>query len=236
MRDSVLHTISRYSTTEIPDFFHREDWVAAVLFLLFLLIVIAQLSSRNLIVGSFTDLMKHPGKKDSTIKNTFADYLSRNLLILISISVFSLIICTGLTQQPSVEFDQYFRIWAATLGFVLLKYISMRLVGYIFLGQEKTRVGINTYFSILSVAGLLLYPVIGLKIYFLNGAHSSVFDTISLIISTLIILLIAVKIFQIFYHKMLDIFYIMLYLCTLEFIPLTIMFQVYNLFIRDFNF
>jgi len=35
---------------------------------------------------------------------------------------------------------------------------------------------------------------------------------------------------------MLDIFYIMLYLCTLEFIPLTIMFQVYNLFIRDFNF
>ena len=83
----------------------------------------------------------------------------------------------------------------ATLGFVLLKYISMRLVGYIFLGQEKTRVGINTYFSILSVAGLLLYPVIGLKIYFLNGAHSSVFDTISLIISTLIILLIAVKIF-----------------------------------------
>lgn len=235
MSDSVLHHIVRYSGTVIPDYFHREDWVAAVLFLLFLFIVVAHASSRYSILSGFAELLKHPRKKDITMKTTFVDYLSRNVLILTANSVISLIIYTSMTAKSTVAFNEYITIWTVTLVYITLKYFSMRLVGYIFLSPEKTRIGTATYFSILISTGLILYPLIVLKIYLFSGSYASIFDTIILIISILIFILTTIKIFQIFYIKILDFFYIMLYLCTLEILPLTGMFQAYKILIQDFN-
>ncbi len=236
MGDSVLHSIVRYTATRIPDFFHREDWVAALLFLLFIFMVISHNNSRNILVLGITDLTKHPQKKDITMRITFGESLSRIILLLTSNSVISLVIYTSLTLKSSIEFNEYLTTWIITLGFIMLKYLSMRLVGYIFLGPEITRIGISTYYSILIVTGLLFYPLVVLKIYLANGEYASTFDTIILIISILTITTTTIKIFQIFYHKILDIFYILLYLCTLEILPIAVMFLVYNLFIRDFNF
>lgn len=236
MGDPALHSIVRYTATRIPDFSHREDWVAALLFILFLFIVISNTSSRNIIIAGFTDLARHPRKKDITLRVTFSESLSRIVLILISNSVLSLVIYTSLTLKSSIELNEYLNTWLISFGFIILKYLSMRLVGYLFLTPEITRIGISTYYSIIIVTGLVFYPLIVLKIYLVNGEYASFFDTMMFIISVLVILSTTIKIFQIFYHKILDVFYIILYLCTLEILPIAVMLQVYNLFIRDFNF
>jgi hypothetical protein len=236
MQDTAIHTIIRYSGKVIPDYFHREDWVAGVLYILFLLIVIAYGSSRQLFIKRFTDLFKSPLKKEFHSKTTFSDYVSYSSLILIVTTVISLIAATSLTRKPGISFIDFSSIWLITLLFLLFKYLSIRLLGYIFLSPEITRLGIRVYFNILIVSGLIFYPLIVLKIYSINGFYTSVFDTAILVIALITILLATIKIFQIFYQKILDIVYIMLYLCTLEFLPLSGMFQLYNIFIRNFNF
>ncbi|OJX91310.1 MAG: hypothetical protein BGP01_12930 [Paludibacter sp. 47-17] len=236
MQDTAIHTIIRFSGKGIPDYFHREDWVAAVLYLLFMLLVVACVSSRQLFFKRFTDLFKSPLKKEFHSKTTFSDYVSYLSLMLITITVISLIACTSLTRKPGIDFSEFSSIWLITLGFIVLKYLSMRLLGYIFLTPEKTRLGIRVYFNMLAVSGLIFYPLLVLKIYSINSFYASIIDTGMLCIALIIIALTTMKIFQIFYQKIFDIVYIMLYLCTLEFLPLSGIFQVYNIFIRNFNF
>ena len=235
MMDTISKSIHRYSGTTLPDYFHREDWVAATLFILFFIIVLAHASSGQSILSGCKDLFKTPKRNELSQKITLTDYLARLLMITTANFVISLLIYTGLTNKSTISPQLFLQISANTLAFFFLKFLSMKFIGFVFLTPDKTRIGITSYFNIIILTGIILYPLLVLKIYLLSGAYSSFFDLAIIVIALIAIVLTTVKIFQLFYIKILDFFYIMLYLCSLEILPFTGMFQVYTIFIRDFN-
>lgn len=227
---------SPFSGIELPGSFQNEDWVAGVLFVLFLFSVFAFASSRQFIVVGIVDLFKRQSDNYLMRKLTYTDFFSRILLLINTIGVFSLFIYSGLSQNVNASVKLYAELTAITAVFILFKYLSIHLIGFIFLTREQTRLAILNYFRVFMLSGLLLYPVLVLKIYFLNGIAANIFNILAITIVGLVFIFISVKIFQIFYLKILDFFYILLYLCTLEILPYSGLFQVYELLIRNLNF
>jgi hypothetical protein len=225
-----------FSGIELPGSFQNEDWVAAVLFILFLFGVFAFASSRQFILAGIVDLFKRQNDNYLSRKLTYSDFFSRILLLLNTIGVFSLFVYSGMSPTTDASVKLYVELTTITAGFLVLKYLSIQFVGFIFLTREQTRQSVLIYFRLLILSGLLLYPVLVLKIYFLNGMASNVFNILAVTIVGLLFIFVTIKIFQIFYLKILDFFYILLYLCTLEILPFTGLFQVYELLIRNLNF
>lgn len=236
MNDTLSQFYIRFSGKELPVVLYREDWVAALLFGLFIVIIFARLSSGQFFSSVIPSIFKRQQRKEIIFRNTFGDYISGFLYLLTTLLIIGLYIYTCIMENHPLSFGNYLITVALTGAFLLFKYLSIQLVGYIFLNHEKTHIALSTYFSIINISGLLLFPVLVLKIYFINGTFSPFFDSLALILAILTFLLLTIKIFQFFYNKKLDFVYILLYLCTLEIIPLSGMFQLYKLLIRDVNF
>jgi hypothetical protein len=236
MTDTLIHTANYYQGESLPRFFHGESWIAACLLTIFFIMVVAHANSRHLVPGALRQLFKPTGRIESYMKSTFRDFISRILFIISSTLIISLTIFTQLADNANISLNAFLIISAATLCYFILKYILIRLLGYIFTTKEKTHLCTSTLYNLMMLAGIVFLPVLTITIYFLNGMAESLLKILLLIIFILWQLILTLKIFQFFYKKILDFVYILLYLCTLEIIPIAIMLQVYNLFIRDFNF
>jgi hypothetical protein len=101
------------------------------------------------------------------------------------------------------------------------------VLGYVFLDQATSKMAKESYFNVFSFLGLLLFPLMIIQIY-IPYNFNGVIEIISLITCVIAYILIAFKLFQIFFHKIIASFYILLYLCTLEFLPLFALYQVYK--------
>lgn len=225
-----------FTGIELPGSFQNEDWVAGVLFVLFVFSVIAFASSRQYVMAGVVDLFKRQSDINLSRKLTYSDFFARLLLLINAIGVCSLFAYSGMSPNVNASVQLYTELTTITAAYFLLKYLSIHLVGFIFLSREQTRLAILLYFRLFMLAGLFLYPILVLKIYFLNGMAEEVFNILAITVVGLQFIFVTIKIFQIFYLKILDFFYILLYLCTLEILPFTGLFQVYELLIRKLNF
>jgi hypothetical protein len=75
--------------------------------------------------------------------------------------------------------------------------------------------------------GILLFPLLIISIY---GAPWLVIGAqiASLVVCLALAVLTFFKLFQIFYSKLFDFFYILLYLCTLEILPILALIRLYQ--------
>jgi hypothetical protein len=233
MTDSAIHTILLYAGNTLPGYFHREDWVAATLFVLFVFILVAYAISSHFINSSISGLFTSPKKTVLAHKLTIADSTARFLLLINAISVYSLYIYTVFSENSTNTLRVFIELAAVTFAFYTLKYLGMVLMGYVFASKEKTRLGITNYFRMFMLGGLVLYPLLVLRIYLSGSQFVLILDILAFSATLFLLGLISVKIFQIFYTKYLASFYILLYLCTLEFLPYIGIIQVYYLLIRD---
>lgn len=128
--------------------------------------------------------------------------------------------------------------WTALtiLGFILLgamlvlglKWLVFRLLEYVFFYSDKQASEFRSaYFSIVFGLGLCLLPLVTAQ-SFVAGNLSSLFAVISLILCVLFVFLILYKIIQLFWNWRDSIFYILLYLCTLEIFPILVGLQVFK--------
>jgi hypothetical protein len=236
MSDTLTYLNGSFAGKTLPYSFLNEDWVAATLFVLFILNTIAISSSHSFIFSGIRELFKRPTDNALSRKITFTELISRFLLLVNAISVLSLLIYTILSEGTTISFQLFLELSLVTTAFILLKYLILVLVAYVFVPRDLMRKSILSYFRIFMLAGLILYPVVVLKIYLLNGTADHFFNILAVVTIALLFILIAIKLFQIFYIKVLDFFYILLYLCTLEILPYAGLFQVYELLIRNLNF
>lgn len=212
-----------------PSLPQTEDWVFLTLFALFLILV----SSISRSAGLFTDTIKNffQVKERTSIfsKATVNDFRFRFFIILFSICVLSLYAYNTI-HAPSSPFllKEYGVFLAATLLFFGIKSILFDILGYVFLDKATLKMSKETYFNIVAFLGVLLYPFLVLGIY-LSSDFEPLIELICLILCISAYLLLIIKLFQIFFQKIVASFYILLYLCTLEFLPLIALYQVYKL-------
>lgn len=233
--DTVLTTATiRYDGNPIPSTTITENWVFGVVFILFVLMIIAVNRSYNWIVEAFRNLSKVRNRSSIFSKTTAEEYQSKFLLTIFSTGVISQYLYLHLYTGNALSLKVFMLFFMAGLIFLFIKNLLINLVAYVFLEPELLKIAKENYFNIISFLGVLLYPLLILRLYINTDVDVKIFDSIALILSLSALLFMTIKLFRIFLHKILDFFHLMLYLCTLEILPLIGMFQAYKLIIKEF--
>lgn len=226
---SIVHVPHGFLGIPLPSLPQTENWVFSILIFLFFIFVFSISRSSGLILETVKTFFQLKERSSIFSKTTFNDFRFKFFLILFSIGVLSLyayLIIHGSTSEFSIKEYGYFLV--VTSLFFGIKSLLLDLLGYVFLDPKSLKMAKTSYFNILSFLGIVLFPFLILHIY-MPGSLSYLIEIISLIICLIAFILIIIKLFQIFLHKTLASFYILLYLCTLEFLPLIALYRVYYL-------
>lgn len=214
-----------------PSLPHNEDWVFGTLLVLFFLLVFSLMSSAGFVSETLSSFFQVKDRTSIFSKTTINDFKIRFFLSLFSIGVFSLYAHYALfVPDTEFSFNTFLLVLAATLLFFGLKSLLFELIGYVFFDNKSLRMGKESYYNIISILGIFLFPLLILHIYAPDNLHYAV-GIVSVIVCISGVILVIFKVFQIFFHKIVASFYILLYLCTLEFLPLIALYLVYKLII-----
>ena len=219
---------SGHPGTPHPSLPGTEYWVFPILVLLFFLFAFSIARSGSLITETIKNFFQVKERSSIFSKATVNDFQIRIFLIVFSVGVVSLYAYLQL-HRPDSDFSLliYSYTLIITAIFVVLKSFMFDVLGYVFLDQATSKMAKEGYFNVFSFLGLLLFPLMIIQIY-IPYNFNGVIEVISLITCIITYILITFKLFQIFFHKIIASFYILLYLCTLEFLPLFALYQVYK--------
>lgn len=206
-----------------------ESWVFIILVLLFLLLVIGIIRS----AGEFFQNIKIFSQKKepvNIIQTETVNFAQFQIIITIfTISVFTLTVYeVFFISSSGFHLKTFGLLSGITAGYYLLKRILINMIGYTFFKKKITNIYNKMYFNLMNVLAVVLFPVLVLFTYQPGSWHQPLLISMAGLTGIFYIFLI-VKLFQVFYSRILDLFYIFLYLCTLEIIPLLLLFWAYNL-------
>jgi len=208
-----------------------ENWVFIALVSLFVLLIISIVSNPVWIRESVRTFFQVNERSSYYLKNNSSQFQTRISLLIFNAGVFSMYsLLLYFKPESGFHISEFLIFYAVTMVFLIFKEGIGRTLAFVFLDKTSFRLMHESYFNILSYLGITLFPVMTLQIYFPDNLKVYA-ATAGLILCILAAILIIIKLFQIFFHKSISFFYIMLYLCTLEILPLIILFEVYRLLI-----
>ncbi|MEI6751608.1 MAG: DUF4271 domain-containing protein [Paludibacter sp.] len=214
-----------------PSMPQTESWVFIILILLFFLFVYSISQSMGLISDTIKTFFHVKDRSSIFSKATVNDSRFRFFLIIFSIgslSLYAYLILHNPMQPFSLK--EFCLFLFSTSIFFGIKSLLFDLIGYVFINTGNLKIAKGAYFNIISFWGVCLFPILFLQIYIPDN-FIGITQLLSLIVSISAGILIIIKLFQIFFQKILASFYILLYLCTLEILPLIILFKVYKLIV-----
>ncbi|MBO7067960.1 MAG: DUF4271 domain-containing protein [Bacteroidaceae bacterium] len=127
---------------------------------------------------------------------------------------------TGQTP-PYLFIALYIGIW---ILYFVFKNLFYYFVDWIFFDKSKRENWQKSYFFLLAIETLLFFPVIISTIYLNLPTHTPLW--IVLTIGLLVKILLLYKTFQIFFPKIYGTLHLIVYFCTLEIMPLLVIFKV----------
>ena len=216
---------------QIPSFPTNESWVfGAILFFIVLLLLSLKKSG-----GNFTKAIKTLFRKKNS-SNTFLGnsvnnfeykfYFTYFIIGVVSLYVYESLFGGGRTFNVR----SFALVFGINLAFYITKILQIEFVGNVFFNKRQIKSFKDDYFNLICLFAVSLFPFLILRTYnYFNWVLP--FDLIAIILLLFFYILLFIKIIQIFFSKTLDTFYIFLYLCTLEILPIFILFRVYNLIV-----
>jgi hypothetical protein len=212
-----------------PSLPQNESWVFIALFFLFAFLVFSVTRSSGLITDSIKTFFQVKERSSIFSKASVTDSRFRVFLIVFAVFVISLFAYLNFFQiKSSFSVIKYLEFVLVTSGFIGFKILSFELMDYVFLDNKSARLAKESYFNVLSFLGMLLFPILVSQIYVSVG-FVKISNDFGLFAIILAYTLIIIKLFQIFFHKIVAFFYILLYLCTLEILPFFILYRAYQL-------
>ncbi len=207
----------------------NEPWVFLAILILLLILTYSFVSSSGWLKESVNSIFRVKERSSIFNKTTVRDFESQFFLIIFSTGVISLLVYIFF-QQNFTEFSliRFTKYLALTSAFIIFKYICIQITGFVFSNPQKLKIARESYFNIYIYTGILLFPVLIFKIY----STQTPVQFINIIIFAIIILacfVLIIKLFQIFFENIVDSFYLLLYLCTLEILPFFLLFKGYSL-------
>lgn len=212
------------------DILYNQDWSLLVVFCSFLVFIfIKLLFNKHLLsitqsVFSFNLSSKLFKDRNLLLLRT---NLFLNLIFFINIGVF---ITESLFIYNSKIFIYHpFFIFLMITGFILIMYsfknIFLRITGYVFNNQEVFKDYSEYVFLMNKNIGLYLFPFI-ITIPYVSKNTSTTLIIIGLSIIVFFILLRILRGLQLIIQKNTSLFYLILYLCILEFLPIACILKV----------
>ncbi|MFW5721310.1 MAG: DUF4271 domain-containing protein [Bacteroidota bacterium] len=166
---------------------------------------------------NFSMLEKETGLMDQWIYF----FLYFNYLNVMAVFLYKTFFDTGLTNMSPSKHTLVvlFYFWAALALFIIIKYWIMKLVAWIFNTSEETRIYFRNIIITNQFTGILILPFV--TVYIVNPLN-----TILWIIWGIILLISVYKVLRGatmgLYHSRFSLYYLILYLCAFEIIPLVL--------------
>jgi len=230
---SVLHTtfegFDGIPHSSLPQ---AENWVFCVLLGLFFLLIIAIRLYPSLISEHIRSIFRVKERSSIFSNPEGSDSRLRILYIVFAFCVISLYAYFILFESEYSDFTllHYSHFFIATTVFFFIKYLFILLLNFIFFDTKTMKIAVKNYFDIIIFFSLALFILLILNIY-CSPPLAEIVQIVSIIICLTTVILIALKLFQLFFSKLLDAFYILLYLCTLEILPILALFQAYKMLV-----
>lgn len=229
--DSIKAIPTGFPGIPHPSLPQTESWVFIALLVLFFLIIYTISSSAGLIGETIKSFFQVKERSSIFSKASVNDFRLRFLLVIFSIGVLSLYVYLIIFKQPNpFSLKTYGYLLVLTGLFFGLKSIIFEVIGYVFFSPSVLKMAKDSYFNIVAILGVMLFPLLILQIYIPVNLYR-IIEIISLGMCLGACILVIIKLFQIFFHKIVASFYILLYLCTLEILPLIILYRVYKLIV-----
>ena len=209
-----------------PSFAESESWVFGTILFLFLMMVVSFLRSSGWFYESVRIFFQVKDRSSIFSKTTINDFQSRFILILFSVGVLSLYgYILLIPSGKPFEITQYALVLGVTLLFYIFKFLSIEVLGYVFLEKQSLKIARESYFNLLIYLGIVLFPLLIFQIYFPLWLNDYTVY-ISLVVCVLLFVFLIFKLFQIFFQKAVTSFYLLLYLCTLEILPVFLIYSI----------
>lgn len=211
---------------------HSEQWVFMAIMLLFFLLVAATMLSPHWMSHHFQKLTRISNRTDFIFNTTIRDFQSSVLLTVFSIGVVTLFFYLRFHENEMFSVHRFISLSGILLAYLLLKLLMVRFLGFVFFLTNEIQQIKHHVLAVFYFMGLLLFPITVVYLYWLPPIPIKILDFIVLMVVGVGITRYTVLLFQFFYKKILDFLYIMLYLCTLEILPLIGLFQAFRIIIK----
>ncbi len=227
--DSIaLHAFKGYDGAIAIGAPSDQNWVFLVLLFMFGVFVVSFLRAISSPLNIFTTYFNSKDRGSIFHKTSIDNIEQKFYFFVLSVTSISLFSYLAFHQQgKAFSFFVYVQFVVVVLLFFLIKYIFTKLITYIFLDNGIVKSLLDNYLNVVSFVSILFYPIMLFQLY-AKDVSSELIPVSGLIIMALGLILLAVKLIQIFLHKLVDSLYLLLYLCTLEILPVIIVIQVFR--------
>lgn len=189
-----------------------SSWFGGLILLILIAFVLSVSAHRKQYTLYVRNLLNRQGRVMNYEQESMSAW-ANVLLWFVVISGFALLV-TAL--MPTLNF--FIMLGCIALYFVF-KWLLIRFIGYVFGLREVSKAFSTDYFVIIALLGLVLVPVAYGMIYMPRVSDISWMIMLS-IIGGIVFVTLFIKLLQIFYAGIGSLFYIFLYLCTSEILPL----------------
>jgi hypothetical protein len=212
-----------------PSNYHSTDWFTYIVFFSLLLFIIAKRTSEKYIPLLFRSITNF-SLSSKLFREQNISFMQGSAimeifyLLVLGLFGFQVLKYFGLSL-PFTGFISFFLILGMLIFFFLVKLLLYRLLGFL----SETLPDTNEYLFNMKnhnkVLGILLFPVVGFSAWY-PTYNPRLFMITGLALIMVFYLIYLVRGMQILLKKHYSIFYLFLYLCTLEILPLLLLIRI----------
>ena len=209
----------------------NPGWISVLIVLCFFLFAIAQYSyfkrMQQIVKAFFSNRLFNQLSRDSGLfRERISLFLFSSFLLCLSLFIFNTYgFYFGIPSSGLMSFWLFIKILAGVSLFYLFKMWLFNFSGFIFKTKKEASNYVLNIYVFGQIAGVVLLPVIVLMSYL----HS---ETIIYAGGILLVLLYVYSLFRgvvcVTYGVKISVYYLFLYLCTLEILPLFILAKIFN--------
>lgn len=227
--DSVrMHALSGFEGVAASGAPANQSWVFIILMALFGILVLAfirSISPPHSIILSFFNKKDRNSIFSKTSIDGFEQKFYLFIFSFVSISLFAYF--AFYAKGSIFQFAIYLRIVLILTVFFVAKYLISKVLEYVFFDRSVLKPLYDSYLHVLSIMAIAFYAVVVFAIYY-RTPIPGLADSSGLIILGTGLLLFTAKLVQFFLHKVVVSLYLMLYLCTLEILPVLILIEAFR--------
>jgi len=146
-------------------------------------------------------------------------------LVVLSVFVFELARYFDILNSAMSRFNQYMLILNILMLYTLLRVFLLKLTAFLFLSRSLFSEYIHNTFVVNKGMGIALFPVV-ITIHYFPPALSALLVFTGIVIVGAAFIFKSIRAYQIIKRKDVLFFYLILYLCTLEILPLLLGYKV----------
>ena len=231
-KDSLFHPElpgGRYGVAgdPVPYTVQHDDVITSLLLLLFVLATIAFSNSRHFVVRQTKNFFSTNREGMTEITETAVEIRFQAFLTFLNSLLLSILFYFYTLNFIGETFllDSQYHLIAIFLGltvvYYLVKTLLYTIVNNVFFDGKKNRQWMKSFLFITSIEGVLLFPLVVVWTFFDISIQNAVFYVV--IVISIVKILELFKCFLIFFRQNVVKLQIILYFCTLEIIPMVLL-------------